>query len=96
MAEEHKCIHESDWAITRDHVRDMGADLKLVLKMLRGNGDNGLITEIALIKQSLKRLHERIDENDKSIKNINTKAWGAMATVVTLVLVLGVKHLIGV
>ena len=58
---EHRCIHETDWVITKEHIHDIALDLKMVLKTLRGNGEPGLLTKLALQEQCLKKLHDGLD-----------------------------------
>jgi len=91
MPDEHECIHEDKWAVQADRQADMAQDLKLVLKMLRGNGEAGIITKLALQEQCMKKLHERIDDLETSIsderknraedvKGMRNKMWGALIT----------------
>lgn len=72
--DEHRCHHESDWAVVKDHVGDMAIDLKAVLKMLRGNGAPGLITRMALLEQTLEKAHERLDVACNTLAQVSDKA----------------------
>ena len=90
---DHECLHEADWAVFRDHQTDMGRDLKLVLRMLRGNGEPGIVTKLALQEQCLKKLHERLDDIEKDlsierekreedVKGMRNKMHGALVAAV--------------
>jgi hypothetical protein len=74
MPDDHKCLHESDWAIFKDHQSDMARDLKMVLKILRGNGEDGLLTKFALQTQCVKKLHKRLDKFEAAMIEISKKA----------------------
>ncbi len=53
---DHRCIHEEEIILLKDHDRDMGGDVKKILRLLQGNGSIGIITRQELHEQSLKRL----------------------------------------
>jgi hypothetical protein len=86
---EHDCLHESDWAVMQDHVHSIGKDLKDVIKLLRGNGEHGIITKLALQKQCIDKLHERLDTIENDMRAIRNKTWGVI-TVVAITIVVSV------
>lgn len=90
-----KCLHESDWAIMKDHVGEMKGDLKTVLKMLRGNGEPGIVTKLALQEQCLKKLHERLDDMEGEIKAMRSKVMTSLIAVIMLIVAAGLDHLLG-
>jgi len=79
MEECMKCSHEEDIVLLKDHVKDIGKDLKLVLKTIRGNGEHGIITKQALQEQSLVKLHDRIDDLEDMIEKAINKVEGSVS-----------------
>ena len=71
---DHRCIHEEEIILLKDHVKDMGVDTKKILKLLQGNGTAGLITKQALHEQSLKRLWSTVKWASGSLFTIATLA----------------------
>jgi hypothetical protein len=57
----HKCIHEKEITLLVDHSNDMARDLHNILDTIKGNGKPGLVTEMALQKQCMEKLHQRVD-----------------------------------
>jgi len=50
------CTQETNLAIIREKVGRIDATTDKILKILEGNGADGLITNVALNKQSIRRL----------------------------------------
>jgi hypothetical protein len=73
----------------KDHVHDIGRDLKDVVKLLRGNGEHGIITKLALQKQCIDKLHERLDAIETDMRAVRNKTWGVI-TVVAITIVVSV------
>lgn len=92
---DHECLHEADWAVFRDHQTDMSRDLKMVLKMLRGNGEPGIVTKMALQEQCMKKLHERLDDYEEDLRSIRGRVWTALIGVVMLIAATCIKLWIG-
>ena len=61
-AEDHKCMHEKEITLLVANTDDMARDLHSLIDSIKGNGKPGLLTTIALQKQSISKLHERVDE----------------------------------
>ena len=56
MMDEHKCMHEVDFALMSKSLEENTRDTKEILRMVKGNGGPGLLTNQALLKQSISRL----------------------------------------
>ena len=54
-AETHKCIHEVDWGMIHKTLETMEENQRTVLRILQGNGKEGLVTKAALNSQSIRR-----------------------------------------
>lgn len=54
--EEHKCIHEVDLAIMAQSQERIESVIKEILKLLKGDNNQGLITKTALLSQSISRM----------------------------------------
>ena len=52
---EPKCLHEVDLAIMAQSLEENTKDTKLILKILQGNGGEGLVTKVALNRSSISR-----------------------------------------
>ena len=50
-----KCLHEVDLALMADKLTENTEDTKLILKILQGNGEGGLVTKVALNRSSIHR-----------------------------------------
>lgn len=59
------CKHETDIALIKDRVKDMGADVKATLATLRGNGVPGLVTRVAVNEKSLGDDEKRMNRLEK-------------------------------
>jgi len=55
MTDEHKCLHEVDFAIMAERVEENVKDTKQILTILQGDNGIGLKTEVELLKQDQKR-----------------------------------------
>ena len=53
-SDEHTCHHETDIALMKDALLRVETNTQEICRVLKGNG-MGLVTEIALLKQSDKR-----------------------------------------
>ncbi|MCP4627321.1 MAG: hypothetical protein GY850_27980 [bacterium] len=51
----HDCKHESDITLIKDAVKRTEKTTQSIYKILNGNGQDGIVTEVALLKQSNKR-----------------------------------------
>ncbi len=56
MVDEHECKHEVDLALLQSDTTEIKTDVKTIVECIRGNGKQGLITDVALQKQSIMRL----------------------------------------
>lgn len=52
----HDCKHESQIAVISDKVEKIEKTADKILKILNGNGKDGLVTTVALNKSSIRRL----------------------------------------
>jgi len=50
-----KCLHEVDLATMAQSLEENTKDTKLILKILQGNGGEGLVTKVALTHSSISR-----------------------------------------
>ena len=50
------CTQETNIALVQQATTDIKTDIGKMLKILDGNGDEGLTTKVALNKQSIKRM----------------------------------------
>lgn len=52
---DHQCLHETDLAIIKERLPRIEEKIDKITDLLKGNGGEGLITKIALFKQSLNK-----------------------------------------
>ena len=53
---EHKCLHETDFALMAKTQTDMSESVKELVDLIKGSNGHGLLTRLALNDQSLTRL----------------------------------------
>jgi hypothetical protein len=54
--EEHKCLHEVDFALMASQQTENIKDTKQILKLLQGDNSEGLVTKVALHGASIKKV----------------------------------------
>lgn len=54
--DKHQCKYEKEMAVLHENVETIKENTKQILKTLNGNGATGLITKVALNRQSISRM----------------------------------------
>lgn len=53
---EHECRHEVDLALLQENTKEIRLGVDKLVKIIDGNGESGLVTKMALARQSIHRV----------------------------------------
>ena len=52
---DHECLHEVDLALVQNDTKEIRKGVDRLVKIIEGNGENGLVTKITVAEKSLTR-----------------------------------------